>query len=132
MLSDGILACRAQKELEAERQARLDSEASAAALKEQLQKARADAEDNQRDALQQIQVLQQQIQNIQATHHLHQLLFASFLTADFQLFFANILSTSGSKREESAQLCKGILLVCQQTAYLVWINLEQMSIHVVQ
>ena len=68
MLSDGILACRAQKELEAERQARLDSEASAAALKEQLQKARADAEDNQRDALQQIQVLQQQIQNIQAIH----------------------------------------------------------------
>ena len=52
-------------ELEAERQARLDSEANAADLKEQLQKARAQAEDNQRDATQQITLLQQQIERVQ-------------------------------------------------------------------
>ena len=53
------------KELEAERQARLDSEADAAALKEQLQKARAEAEDNQTSALKEIETLQEQIQKLQ-------------------------------------------------------------------
>lgn len=60
---------RAILELEAERQARLDSEANAADLKEQLQRARAEAEDNQRDAMQQITILQEQIGKISVILH---------------------------------------------------------------